>query len=949
MTNRYRISDAELQSLSDVHLSCIRETFYRVNNIIDIHDKKKILLRCIRCIKEIPKTSEYLPVYQLSIDLANEIGSPSDRKTILFSIARELPKTVKFASLYLDAIKSTMMAANAIDDPKTRKDSLVDITNDLPEKPDFQPVYIQAMTYAIKAADEIKDSQHRVHALLSLAKGIPRVTELNQLRLKALKLALNLATHISLPYYEKHLLDNIAKTLPKSSDVSFYRQYTLLGIAREIPKTGEFLKLYKEAIRLAIAAATTIGEPYYRKYALCYIAEEISNTTELFTLYKQTIMEALKAASAIVEPIVRIHALIDILKIFPKTSEFFPLLQQTLRDILDFYSVKKRISDISPIEVIDFILVAEEKGVRDSRKDRYTKTKYAHILAKELEQFGLLLNDIRFIEILKPYTHVWIKPKELRTAVSRIVDHLEGLKERFHGREIERPVFVNEFFPAYKGQRAKGKGLEAIEKDCISIDLGATNTVIMRRRWGFQPEFVSLKSISRQIKEVFLIPTVLSLKTDTVGAAVVGDETVSNLKKMLLEERQESGKYMERYLSIIYQHLKEEFKTPRWTSLFSNRITDKVYITVPIGFSNYKRSIKEIVEGTMKGVDVELLEEPLAAAIGYQMAEEKDKVAVVIDFGGSTLDVMVVRLNINEVHVIAKPDRSKILGGRDIDIWLAEYLSRMIGWEGEKPSAEMIRGAEDIKIALSDFNEVPFNWKGNEISRVSRRNFEEILDGHDFYRIVDRTISNVLWKAEKVGIKKDKIEAILLTGGSSQIPSFKEKIASIFPDLQEQNSIYTYSPFSAVAMGAALYPTRNITDKHLGLAYAIRYKTGNKEAPFAYEIIFEKGESLPFEKTFKVTPAKALGEQKDIYFELFEVPERYIVRRWERESGMEFIKQALKHSDDMVLKDLRIITIGFDIPIEEEIHITFSVNDFGQIKVRYGKENNEIETGIRLQ
>lgn len=937
------------QTASEENIECIRETFEKVKGITDLQEKKRILLRCIRCIKEIPKTSGYIPVYRLSIDLANEIESPVDRKTILFAITRELPRTAKFAALYLEAIRHTLVAANAIEDPKSRKDSLLDIAHEIPDKPDFQPLYIQAMTYAIKAADEIGNSQHRIHALLSIANDIPKHPDFNPLRLKALKLALNLATHISRPYYERHLLDNIAKTLPKSCDVSFYRQYTLLGIAKEIPKKGEFLELYLEAIKLAIAAAATIDEPFYKKYALSYIAEELSHTPEAYPLYKQTIIEAFKAALDITDPLVKMHALIDILKLFPKTVDFFPQLQQTLRDILDFYSVKKRIKDITPMEVIDFILAAEEKGIKDSKKTRYTKTKYAHILAKELEQFGLLLNDIRLIEILKPYTHIWIQPKELRVAVGKIVDHLEGLKNRFHGREIERPVLVREYFPAHRGHRASHPPSRTMIKDCISIDLGATNTVIMRKRWGSQPEFLPLKSISKQYHEVPIIPSILSLKTDSIGAAAAEDETVSNLKKMLLEDRQEARKHMERYLSILYQHLKDAVQPQRWTSIFSNSITDRLYITVPIGFPSYQKSVKEIAERTMKGTDIELLEEPLAAAIGYQMAEEKDKIVMVIDFGGSTLDIMIIRLNINEVHVVAKPDRSKMLGGQDIDAWLAGYLAGKIGWGAEKPPQELLNKAEEIKIALTDNNEVPFKWNETEICRVSRKTFEEILDKHDFYRMVDRSISYVLWKAEKVGIKKDKIEAILLTGGSSQIPSFKEKISHLFPNLQDQNSIYNHSPFSAVAMGGALYATRNISDRHLGLAYALRYKTEDEDAPFAHEIVFEKGDAYPFEKTFRVRPARSLGEQREIYLELFEAPERFILRRWEKEGGMEFIKQVMKPMDHLALRELKIITLYFDEPLEDEVPITFCVNDSGQIKIRYGKDNKEIETGIRLQ
>jgi len=709
------------------------------------------------------------------------------------------------------------------------------------------------------------------------------------------------------------------------------------------------LRCLLEAIKLAIAAAKTIEEPYYKKYALTYIAEDISNIPEAYPLFKETIMEAFDAAIAIQEPLVRMHALIDILKLSPKTVDFFPQLQQTLRDILDFYSVKKRIKDITPLEVIDFILVAEDKGIKDSKKTRYTKTKYAHILAKELEQFGLLLNDIRLIEILKPYTHIWIQPKELRNAVGKIVAHLEDLKNRFHGREIERPIFISEYFPGHRGHRTSSHTSSRMIKDCISIDLGATNTVIMRRRWGSQPEFIQLKSISKHYHEVPIVPSVLSLKGDSIGTAVVGDERVSNFKKMLLEDRQETRKHMERYLSILYQHLRETVQPQRWTSIFSNNITDRIYITVPIGYPTYKKSVKEIAERVMKGTDVELLEEPLAAAIGYQIAEDKDKIVMVIDFGGSTLDIMIVRLNIDEVHVVAKPDRSKMLGGHDIDGWLAQYLARKIGWEAERPPRELLEKAEEIKIALSDNNEATFTWNGSEICRVSRKTFEEILDRHDFYKIVDRSISYVLWKAEKVGIKKEMIEAILLTGGSSQIPSFKEKISYLFPELHNKNAIYNHSPFSAVAMGAALYATRNIDDRHLGLAYAIRYKTGDEDIPFAYEIVFEKGEAYPFEKTFKVRPARSLGEQREIYLELFEVPERFIVRRWEKEGGMEFIKQVIKPIDQIALRGLKISTLTFDEPIEDEVQITFCVNDAGELKIRYGKENKETETDLRLQ
>jgi len=933
----------------DKNIVCILETFPRIEDVMEPESRKRILSQCVNCIKDIPKKIESMAGYQLCVSLTNRIDNPSERKWLLLAIARELPKSVEFHHLNFEVLSQSVRAANAIEEARSRKHALLDIIHSLTDKEDFKPLFIEAMTCAIKAADEIKDQQYRIHALLSLVDEIPGTQEYNNLRLRAFKLALNLATNASQAQYDQLRLKQIAKTLPKSSDYEFYRQYTLLGIAKEIPKTGEFLNLFKDAIMLAIAAAVTIDEPYYRKYALCYIAEELMGSHELTTLYKHTMSEAYKAASAIEDPHARINALIDVLKLFPKTADFFEQLKTALVNILDFYTVQSRIKDITPMEVIDFILLMDDKSVDDSKKSKFTKDKYAHILAKDLEHFGLLLNDIRLIEVLKPYTHVWIRPKALRLAVSKIVEHLEGLKNNFHGCEIERPEFAGEYYHSRETQSAMGHIAGSAIKECMSIDLGATNTVIMKRRWDMQPEFINLNDIARHYDEIPIIPTLLNLTTVAIGKAAGSDNTASNFKRLLLEGLPNGEKHMERYLSSLYKHLKGEAKRPVWLSVFSNTLTDKLYITAPIGFPDYSKALKKIVSRTIKGVDIEILEEPLAAALGYQMAEKDDKVVLLIDFGGSTLDVIIVRLNINEAHVVAKPDRSKVLGGHDIDMWIAEYLHKKLNREGDTPSGDLIEKAEEIKIALSNNREVPFVWQNYDVCHVTRNDMEDILNHHGFYNSIDRTISYVLWKAAKVGVKKEQIEAVLLTGGTSQIPSFREKIEALFPDLHKQNGIYNHSPFTAVAVGAAMYATRRVSDKHLRLAYAIRYKTREKDVPFACEIIFEKGESYPFEKTFRLSPAKTLGEQRQIYIELFEVPDKYIVRRWEKEGSMEFIKQVIKPSDDMVLKELRIITLNYDEPIEDHTKVIFCVDEFGHLKLRYGSHAEEVDTGIRLQ
>ena len=762
-----------------------------------------------------------------------------------------------------------------------------------------------------------------------------------------MRLALDLS---DTAHHKKASLDEIAKELPKSLDISFYRSYTLLGIAGQLPKNNEFLNLYKEAIQRALHATDVIKEPYYREYALLYIARELPKTEEYLALYKQAIEEAFHATIAIQDPFAKKHALIEILQEIPKTPKFSTLLQQVMKQALDFYAARRRLENIDIIGRLDYFIAGEQRRLTESKKVKYTKEKYALILARELEQIGLQLNDIRLIETLRPYTHVWIQPVVLRTVAKKIVGHLENLKAVYHGREIGRPIFVKEYHPAAESHDTDSRE-KIIAQNFVSIDLGATNTVIMRRKGEDIPESVLLDSIAKTYDDTYIIPSILNLETNVIGMEAVGKPHIANFKRMLLDGNPKGKEYMDRYIHVLYQHLKGRMSGGKRFSFFQDPSANILYITVPVGFNNYRKNLKEIIEKTIKGVKIELIEEPLAAAIGYQVAEERDKVIMLIDFGGCTLNTMILRLNIHEVHVIAKPDRAKTLGGHDIDIWLAEHLEKKIAMQRESAQYDkLILKAEEIKISLSKQKVVPFEWDGNEICAISREDLEDVLAKYDFYKVIDRSILYLLKRAEKVGVRKDMIEAVLLTGGSSQIPSFKDKIFHLFPNLKEQNAIYDHSPISAVARGGALYATKDvITDRHLAMAYALRYTTNNKEKPYSYKLILESGESLPLEKTFRITPARTLGAQDEIYLELFEVPESMVIRKWAAEAGMEFIQQEIKQSKDMALTGLNIVTLPFKKPIDEDTYITFRVDDRAHLLIRYGKENATIETGLRLQ
>ncbi|MDO8446660.1 MAG: Hsp70 family protein [Deltaproteobacteria bacterium] len=880
----------------------------------------------------------------------NAIKESPDQPTLsssLLDILRELPRKTE----YIDLFEQCLYLMNKIEDPSVRRNTLLDFVKDIPRSGSFNPLYKAAMESLIIAADALREGQHRINELLRIAHALPKTEEFADLRLLAWRLALNLPDK---PRYKKPSLDSIARELPKACDYSFYRRYTLLGVAGELPKEGVFLNLYKEAVSLATDATAVIEEPYSRKYILLFIANELRKSGEFPDIYRRALTEAYKAVLAIKDPFAREHALFEIIRELPKSREFSELLMDVVDQALNFFTVRKWMEDIEATDVVDYILSAEEPGIKESKKRRFSREKYSDILSAEIDKFGGQLNDIRFIETLRPYTHIWIQPKRLRDSVRKVVAHLESLQEKFHGREIERPIFLKEVHPGGTGILSVSHRLKAsatpVMSNCISIDIGATNTVIMRKKGDEQPEFIVLPSVAKKYDSVYVIPTILSSETNSIGAEVVEVNPLINIKQMLLERNPKGRVHMERFFRTLYQHLKKATVSGGWFSIASRNMADIIYITVPVGFQYYKKAMREIAEKTIRGVDIEFIEEPLAAAIGYQVVEKRDKVILIIDFGGSTLNSMIVRVNIGEAHVVAKPERAQMLGGHDIDQWLAEHLAKKAGLPVETgTSYRFLALAEGIKIDLSKRKEVPFELEGGYIGNITREELEELLEQHEFYKIVDRNISNLLRKGEKVGLKKDKIEAVLITGGSSQIPSFREKIEHIFPELRRQNLIYDHSPLSAVAIGSAIYGTKAVTDRHLSMAYAVRYVTDDKDAPYSYSIVLEKGESLPIEKSFKIRPARKLGIQNELSLELFEVPERIIVRRWVAESGIEFIAQDIQHGRDITLTGLKTVTLPFEEGGDSNLDIQLYVNETGQLSLKYGDQDRVIETGVRLQ
>jgi molecular chaperone DnaK (HSP70) len=248
-----------------------------------------------------------------------------------------------------------------------------------------------------------------------------------------------------------------------------------------------------------------------------------------------------------------------------------------------------------------------------------------------------------------------------------------------------------------------------------------------------------------------------------------------------------------------------------------------VVITVPAYFGiNQKEATKQA--GELAGLNVlYVIPEPTAAAISYGIEQEENQVILVFDLGGGTFDITVIEIKEGAITVICTGGNHQ-LGGRDWDEALASYFAQCFCDENsiaiedmtENPEVwqELLNSAEKCKKALSTRTTIleKVNYEGNKVKiELTREKFEEITAS-----FMEQTLSMtevLLQTAKSKGY--EKIDKLLLVGGSSYMPQVKESLEKKFPF-----EIRLFDPNQSVAKGAALFGYKCFLDEQVKIAIA---------------------------------------------------------------------------------------------------------------------------------
>ena len=238
----------------------------------------------------------------------------------------------------------------------------------------------------------------------------------------------------------------------------------------------------------------------------------------------------------------------------------------------------------------------------------------------------------------------------------------------------------------------------------------------------------------------------------------------------------------------------------------------KVVITVPAYFNDGQRQATKQA-GEIAGMEVlRIINEPTAAALAYGLDKKKDETIAVYDLGGGTFDISILEVGEGVVEVKSTAGDTH-LGGDDIDEkvvqWLIEEAKKEFGSDllsKDKMALQRLKdAAEKAKIELSQLTETEINLPFisaspsgpvHLVKKLTRAKLEQLMED-----LLQRTVGPVKQAITDAGISPDKIDEVVLVGGSTRIPRVVDIVKQLFNGKEPHKGV---NPDEVVAVGAAI-------------------------------------------------------------------------------------------------------------------------------------------------
>ncbi|MGH2701445.1 MAG: molecular chaperone DnaK [Actinomycetota bacterium] len=346
----------------------------------------------------------------------------------------------------------------------------------------------------------------------------------------------------------------------------------------------------------------------------------------------------------------------------------------------------------------------------------------------------------------------------------------------------------------------------------VGIDLGTTNSVVSVLEGG-EPTVIPNAEGARTTPSVVAFSKSGEILVGEVAkrqAITNPDRTIRSIKREMGTDHStdiDGKKWSPQEISArILAKLRTDAE-----SYLGDKVTEAV-ITVPAYFDDAQRQATKEA-GQIAGLEVlRIINEPTAAALAYGLDKEgEDQTILVFDLGGGTFDVSLLDLG-DGVFEVRATHGDTHLGGDDWDQrvidWLVKKFNDGNGIDLSKDKMAMQRlkeAGEKAKMELSSTQSTTINLPFVTASDQGPLHLEETLSRSEFERmtedLLDRCRSPFEQAVKDANISVDKIDHIILVGGSTRMPMVREMVKNLTGGQEPHQGV---NPDEVVSVGAAV-------------------------------------------------------------------------------------------------------------------------------------------------
>ena len=353
----------------------------------------------------------------------------------------------------------------------------------------------------------------------------------------------------------------------------------------------------------------------------------------------------------------------------------------------------------------------------------------------------------------------------------------------------------------------------------FGIDLGTTNSCIARWENGGVRVYQNNDQMNVTPSAIHILKTGRTIVGRRAHAALLtdSDNVAIEFKRWLGQKDRKAFPSIGREFSSeelsaeILKSLKEDVKRA------TGQEVQSAVITVPAAFGALQCEATARAASLAGLVEAPLLQEPVAAAIGYGVKPgSENQKWLVFDLGGGTLDIAVVSTKEGRLNVLEHRGNN-LLGGKDVDRLLLEKIiipslktqyaiDSLESGQRSKLRSRLLAKAEEAKIDLSREAEVVISLfdlgeddAGNPIEQeiaVTRDRLAEVMAP-----LLDQCCAMVKDAIEGARINRKDLDRILLVGGPTQSPIVRSRLQSEFGIPVD----FSVDPMTVVGRGAAIY------------------------------------------------------------------------------------------------------------------------------------------------